>query len=66
MKRKLTKSDNKRLCGVCAGIAEYFGWDIRLTRAGWAILTVASGFPGILLYLLFALFMPTREYVALS
>ena len=27
MDKKLTKSSNRMLCGVCAGIAEYLGMD---------------------------------------
>ncbi len=27
--KRLTKSNNKMVCGVCAGIAEYFGSDLR-------------------------------------
>ena len=30
--------DQKKLCGVCAGVAEYFGWDptiVRLAKHTW-------------------------------
>jgi phage shock protein C len=31
---------NKRLMGVCAGIADYFGWDVTWVRIGAVALTV--------------------------
>ncbi|MDD3406077.1 MAG: PspC domain-containing protein [Sphingobacteriia bacterium] len=59
MEKKLTKSDNKILAGVCAGIAEYFGWDITLVRVVYAVLTACSaGFPGIVLYIILCIVMP--------
>lgn len=62
-KKKLTKSDDKMIAGVCAGLAEYFGWDITLVRAGYAIVSIFSaGFPGLLLYIILALIMPQKEY----
>ena len=30
--KKLTRSSNRMIAGVCAGIAEYFGWVQRLTE----------------------------------
>lgn len=46
MERKLTKSKNKVCCGVCGGIAEYYGIDptvFRLCTAILALLTCAIG-----------------------
>ena len=28
--KKLTRSNNRMLAGVCAGLADYFGWDVTL------------------------------------
>ena len=62
MDKKLTKSKDKKLGGVCAGIAEYFGWDPTWVRLGYALLTICSiGFPGLLVYLVFWLIMPEPE-----
>ena len=33
---------NKRLFGVCAGIADYFGWDATWVRIGAVVLTFAA------------------------
>ena len=46
MERKLTKSKDKVFCGVCGGIAEYYGIDhtiFRLCTATLALLTFAIG-----------------------
>jgi phage shock protein C len=56
-KRLLRSRSDRRLAGVCAGIAEYFGWDPTLVRVGWIVLTLLGG-SGILLYLILWLVMP--------
>lgn len=57
--KKLVRSTNKVLAGVCGGIAEYFDVDPTLVRAIYAILAVfTTGFPGLLLYLILMLIMP--------
>lgn len=57
--KKLTRSNNKSLAGVCAGIAEYFDVDPTVIRVLYVFLTVFSaGFPGILVYIILALIMP--------
>ncbi|MCQ2312702.1 MAG: PspC domain-containing protein [Paludibacteraceae bacterium] len=62
LSRKLTKSSNKMLAGVCAGIAEYLGWDITLVRVVYLILSLfTAAFPGVLLYILLCIVMPQPE-----
>ncbi|MCE1156548.1 MAG: PspC domain-containing protein [Bacteroidales bacterium] len=59
MQRKLTRSNNQMIAGVCAGIAEYVGWDITMVRVIYAVLSVFSaGFPGLLLYIILWIVMP--------
>lgn len=59
MNKRLTKSTDKILAGVCSGIADFFEIDVTLVRAGYAILTAFSAaFPGILLYILLCFIMP--------
>lgn len=63
MTKRLTKSPNKMLCGVCSGIAEYFDLDPTLVRVAYLALSVfCAGFPGLLLYILLAIVMPSRRY----
>ena len=58
--RKLTKSfNNKKIAGVCGGIADYFDLDPTLVRVGFIFLTlISTGFPGILVYIILAFVMP--------
>jgi len=59
VEKKLTRSANKVLAGVCGGIAEYFDVDPTLIRVIYAVLAIFSaGFPGLLLYLILMLIMP--------
>ena len=37
--KKLTRSSNRMIAGVCAGIAEYFGWDPTLLRIVYVLAT---------------------------
>ena len=61
MNKKLKKSSNKMLAGVCAGIAEYLGWDVTLVRVLYLLLALFSaGFPGLLIYIILAIVMPER------
>ncbi|MGN7471579.1 PspC domain-containing protein [Brevibacillus sp. SAFN-007a] len=58
MERRLYRSSqDKRLFGVCGGIAQFLRVDSTLVRVGVVILTVCTGIP-ILLYILLAMIMP--------
>ena len=54
--KKLHKSNNRMICGVCAGLAEYLGIDPTVVRLIWAALGLTG--TGILLYIIAALVMP--------
>ena len=54
--KKLYKSNNRMICGVCAGLAEYLGIDPTVVRLIWAALGLTGS--GILLYIIAALVMP--------
>ncbi|MBQ8636517.1 MAG: PspC domain-containing protein [Clostridia bacterium] len=61
MKKRLYKSRNdKKLCGVCAGIAEYFEIDPTLIRLAWVAFTLLGG-SGIIAYIVAALVMPENN-----
>ena len=56
--KKLYKSDvDRKLCGVCGGIAEYLGIDSTIVRLIWVVLVVFFG-TGILAYIIAALVIP--------
>ena len=42
-KRLYRSESNRMLCGVCAGIAEYFNLDPTLIRLAWALFCVLGG-----------------------
>lgn len=63
MEKKLVRSNNKMIAGVCAGIAEYCGIDPTVVRVVYAALTIFSaGFPGVILYIVLLILMPPAEY----
>ncbi len=58
-KKKLYRSRfNKKICGVCGGIAEYFGIDPTVVRVIWVILTFLPVLPMIIIYIILALVIP--------
>jgi len=62
MEKKLRRSNDQMIAGVCAGIAEYLGVDVTLVRVGYVILSVLSaGFPGTLLYIILWMIMPRKN-----
>jgi phage shock protein C len=61
MKHLYRSSADKRIAGVCGGIAEYFNVDPSAMRLLWALLTIFSGiFPGVIAYLVAMLIMPVK------
>ncbi len=62
MEKKLTKSNDKKIAGVCAGIAEYFNIDPTVARLGYAVLSIlCAAFPGLLLYIVMCIILPDPE-----
>ncbi len=57
MKKLYKSSYDKKICGVCGGIAEYFDIDSTIVRLIWAILAFFWG-TGILIYIIAALVLP--------
>ena len=63
-KSRLTRSNNRVIAGVCAGIAEYLGWDTGLVRLLYILISILSaGFPGILVYIILWIVMPPEDRV---
>ena len=61
-KKKLTRSKDRILAGVCGGMAEYFGIDATIVRIGYVLISILSAaFPGIIVYLILMLVMPNSE-----
>ncbi len=60
-KRRLEKSRNKKIFGVCAGIAEYFNIDPTLVRIAFVIGTIATQGPFLIAYLILSMVMPSPK-----
>jgi len=59
MKRLYRSRTDKKLAGVCGGLATYFNVDPTLIRAGYLLFSVFSaGFPGLLAYIVLYCIMP--------
>lgn len=56
--KKLMRSGNKMLLGVCGGIAEFFGVDATLIRLLVVFFALAGIGAGIVAYLIAAIIMP--------
>ena len=57
MKRLYKSSTDKKVCGVCGGIASYFDVDPTVIRLIWVIFTLAGG-SGLIAYIIAAIIMP--------
>ena len=57
-RKRLYKSrNNKMICGVCAGIADYFNIDPSIVRVLWAVLALT----GVLAYIACAIILPEGD-----
>ena len=57
--KRLHKSDSdKKLCGVCGGIAEYFNIDPTIVRVIFILMLLPGGLPGVLPYLVLWVVIP--------
>ncbi|MBQ4496433.1 MAG: PspC domain-containing protein [Spirochaetaceae bacterium] len=55
--KRLKKSRDKKLCGVCGGVAEYLDMDPTIVRIIWLVLVLCAG-TGLLAYIIAAILMP--------
>jgi len=60
-KRLYLSQRDKKIGGVCGGLAEYLGVDSTLIRVLWIVAAVIFG-SGILAYIIAWLLMPQRPY----
>lgn len=62
--RKLYLSDkDRKIAGVCGGLAEYFGIDSTIVRILWVLAVVVSYGTGFILYLVFWLIVPRERNI---
>lgn len=61
--KKLYRSESdKKLAGVCGGLADYLSVDVTIIRLIWALVAVFGG-TGLVAYLIAALIIPTESEV---
>lgn len=63
MKRLNRSVINKKIAGVCGGLAEYFNIDATLVRVIFVLLLLPGGFPGFLPYVVLWVIMPKGNEV---
>jgi phage shock protein PspC (stress-responsive transcriptional regulator) len=60
--RRLCRSRDRIIAGVCGGIADWLGWDPTLVRILFVVVSILSAaFPGTIVYLLLWFVMPECE-----
>ncbi len=61
--RKLRRSmKDRKVGGVCAGLAKFFNIDPTAMRVGFAVFTVFTIFTGVILYLVLWMVIPSESY----
>ena len=63
MKKLYRSETDKKVEGVCGGIAEYFDIDPTPIRLGWVILTCCSGGAGLVGYIICCAVIPKKSEV---
>jgi phage shock protein PspC (stress-responsive transcriptional regulator) len=58
VKKRLVRSNNKMIAGVCGGIAYYLGLDPTLIRVAYILLSVFTFFSGVIAYLILWIVIP--------
>ena len=56
------RSRDRKIAGVCGGIAKYFDWDVTLVRLVYALATITTAFSGVLVYLVAWAVVPSEEF----
>ena len=66
MKKRLYRSEkDRKVAGVCGGIAEYFGIDPTLVRLGTAILS-CFWLTGVIVYIIATIVIPNERDVVIN
>lgn len=59
MNKKLYRSvSDVKICGVCGGVAEYFGIDATIVRLLWVLGTLMNLFLGVVVYIACVFIVP--------
>lgn len=63
MKKLYRSRTDKKIAGVCGGLAEYFDIDATVVRIIFIVLLLPGGFPGLLPYLILWIFVPLKPLI---
>ena len=61
MTKRLMRSNDRVIAGVCSGIAEYLDFDPVAVRIAYAFLTLCTCFSGVILYIICWIVMPEKN-----
>lgn len=61
VQKRLTRSNDRVIGGVCGGIAEYLDIDPTVVRVAYTVLTLFTVFCGILLYPVLWIIIPEKR-----
>ena len=59
--KRLMRSANGKLAGVCAGVAEYFGWNVANVRLIWLVCALLGLGSPLLFYIILCFVMPSEN-----
>ena len=54
---------DRKIAGVCGGVAEYFNVDATIVRVGFFLLLLPGGLPGFLPYVILWFVLPAKPSV---
>lgn len=60
MKKLYRSKTDRKIAGVCGGLAEYFGVDPTIIRVIAVLLLLPGGFPGFLAYIILWIVIPEQ------
>jgi phage shock protein C len=63
MKKLYRSRSDKKIAGVCGGLAEYFNIDATVIRIIFIVLLLPGGFPGFLPYVILWIFVPMKPAI---
>ena len=63
MNKRLMRSNDRVIAGVCGGLAEYFDFDPVMVRIAYASLTLFTAFCGLIFYIVLWIVMPEKRLV---
>lgn len=61
VKKRLTLSRDRKIAGVCGGIAEWLGVDPTAVRVAYTLLTLFTAFSGVVVYIVLWIVIPKEE-----